>query len=68
MNVMVIESGACWMDTRAESFGMVGHDRFHVAGPVALFERAIAVKMSANDGGSPASGGNDAVPWLLYVP
>jgi hypothetical protein len=65
MNVMVIESGACWMDTETESLGMVGHDRFQVAGPVAVFERAIAVKMSTNDGGSPASGGNDAVPWLL---
>lgn len=56
------------MDTLADSLGIVGHDRLQVAGPVAVFERAIAMKMSANDGGSPASGGNDAVPWLLYVP
>ncbi len=56
------------MDTHAESLGMIGHDRFQVAGPVAVIERASAVKMSANDGGSPASGGNDAAPWLLYVP
>ena len=56
------------MDTKADSVGMVGHDRCQVAGPVALFERAITVKMSANDGGAPASGGNDPVPWLLYVP
>lgn len=56
------------MDTRVELLGIVGHERFQVAGPVALFERAIAVKMSFNDGGSPASGGNDDFPRLLYVP
>lgn len=56
------------MDTRAESPGMLGHDRSQVAGPVALCECPIAVKMSANEGASPASGGNDAAPRLLYVP
>jgi hypothetical protein len=68
MNVIVIESGACLIDTQAESAGIVGHVRFQVAGPVGLFERAIAVKMSAKEGGSPASGGNEAAPQLLYVP
>jgi hypothetical protein len=53
------------MDTLADSLGMAGHDRIQVAGPVALFERAIALKISANDGGSTASGGNDALPGLL---
>jgi len=65
MNVMVIDSGACSIDTQTASRGMVGHDRFQAAGPVALLERAIAVKMSANDRGSPASGGNVAAPWLV---
>lgn len=68
MKVMVIESDVCWMDTQADSLGMVGHDCCQVAGPVALFERAIAMNMSVSDGGSPATVGNDAVPRLLYVP
>jgi hypothetical protein len=68
MNVMVIASGACSMDTKAMSRGMVGHDRFQAAGPVEVCDRAIVVKISASDGGSPASGGNVPEPWLLYVP
>jgi hypothetical protein len=62
MNVNVIESGACRMDTQADSAGMSGHVRFQVAGPVGLLDRAIAVKMLAKEGGSPASGGKDAAP------
>ena len=62
------ESCACFIDTQATSAGIVGHVRFQVAGPVGLFERAIAIKISDNEGGSPASGGNEAAPRLLYVP
>jgi hypothetical protein len=60
-----MEPGACLIDTHTESAGIVGHVRFQAAGPVGLFERAIAIKMSVKEGGSPASGGNEAVPRLL---
>lgn len=68
MNVIFIVSGVCSIDTKAASSGTVGHERFQAVGPVALWDRAIAVNISANDGAAPASGGNVPVPWLVYVP
>ena len=58
----MIFSGDWSIDTNDASGGIAGHDRFPAAGPVGLRERAILVKISANDGGAPASGGKAAEP------
>ena len=68
MNVTVMVSGVCSIETKTASRGIVGQVRFQAAGPVALFECAIAVKISTNDRATPASGGNVAVPSFVYVP